>query len=211
MKISVAVMGHPKRINHINALEQQLAFMPFTSIDSVLDEVNEEWHTGKRALQAGIGRGDWHCVIQDDANLTPDFYDNLVRLLNNVPAKTLVSLYTGTARPLADRVRAAVGKAKDGEWLMFHQLLWGVGIAIPTDHIEPVLEFVQDVELQYDNRIGEFYCRNALPVYYCIPSLVDHNDDLGSLIEGHGIGAEHRVAHRVASGRVNWSSKSHYI
>lgn len=214
MKISIAVMGHPRRINQVNALEQQLAFMPFSSIDYVLDEINEEWHTGKRALQAGMGQGDWHVVIQDDAILTPYFYQNIDSAIKGLRTKTLFSLYTGTSRPLAQRVAAAVNKSKDGDWLRHYQLFWGVGIVIPTDHIEPMLDFVKDIDgLQYDNRIGEFYCRNGLPVYYCIPSLVDHDDDLPTTIDGHGkaISAEPRVAHRLAKSPITWGKQERYI
>lgn len=210
MKITIAIMGHPNRINQINALEQQLVFMPFYNVDVVLDTKNIEWHTGRRALEKGIGQGDWHVVIQDDAILTPDFYQNIEQMIYALKQKTLISLYTGTSRPLGRRVKAAVEKSKDGEFLRAYQLFWGVGIVIPTDHIEPMLEFVEDIELQYDNKIGEFYCRNGLPVYYCIPSLVDHDDDLGSLL-GHGQSPEPRVAHRLATGLVNWTNKERFI
>jgi len=124
--------------------------------------------------------------------------------------KTIISLYTGTSRPLGKRVQAAVDKAADGDMLRFHQLLWGVGIVIPTSHIQPMIEFVEDIELQYDNKIGEFYCNNGLPIYYTIPSLVDHDDDLGSLL-GHGQSPEPRVAHRPATGPITWTKKRHYI
>lgn len=213
MNISVAIMGHPKRINQVNELEAQLVFMPFVSVDVVLDEINEEWHTGKQALECGIGLSDWHVVIQDDAILTPDFYTNLVNAIETLDQKTLISLYTGTARPLAGRVTGAVNKAPEGSFLQLHQLLWGVGIAIPTDHIKPMLDFVEDVQLEYDNKIGEFYCRQGIPVYYTVPSLVDHNDELGTLIDGHGkhVNDEPRVAHRLATGVVAWTNKKTLI
>lgn len=212
MNISITIMGHPKRDANIQALLIQLINMQrFCDVSVTLDSENSEWHTGKRALQAGIGKkSDWHVVIQDDVILTPDFYTNLVGCLNSLPTKTLLSLYTGTARPLAERVAAAVAKTPDGGLLRFHQLLWGVGIAIPTDHIEPMLDFVENIALQYDNRVGEFYCQNNLPVYYCIPSLVDHDDDTDTLLAGHGrhISPERRVAHRLATGPIEWHKKS---
>lgn len=214
MLISVSIMAHPKRKAAAEALYSQLQQYPFSDVVIVWDEVNEEWHTGKRALQGGIALGShWHVVIQDDALLTPNFYENIRGAIEALPVKSLFSLYTGTARPLARRVSDAVAKAKDGDWLQSHQLYWGVGIVIPSDHIAPMLEFVEPIELQYDNKIGEFYCRNNLPVYYCIPSLVNHDDDLGTLIAGHGtdVSPEPRVAHRLATGSIRWTGKSHYI
>lgn len=209
MKISVAIMAHPKRTSEAAALMGELLDYPFVDRRLITDTENIEWETGKRALEAGIDQGDWHVVIQDDAILTPEFYNNLVNGLNTLGERSLVSLYTGTARPLAGRVKSAVDRAPDGSWLEFQQLMWGVGIAIPTDHIKPMLEFVEDIELQYDNKIGEFYCRNGVPVYYTVPSLVDHDDNLGSLIPGHGadVNPEPRIAHRVATGLVAWTNQ----
>ena len=213
MNISITVMADSRRRVQAEALNDRLVQYPFVSNTITWDEVNSEWHTGKRALQDGIGKGDWHVVIQDDALLTPDFYNNIEGAIKALPVKTLFSLYTGTARPLKRRVSDAVAKAKDGDWLQSHQLYWGVGIVIPSDHIAPMLEFVEPIDLQYDNKIGEFYCQNELPVYYCIPSLVNHDDDLGTLIAGHGtdVSPEPRVAHRLAAGSIRWTGKSHYI
>lgn len=211
MNISVTIMGHPKRDASIQQLLIQLVHMPFCDVSVTLDNNNDEWTTGKRALQAGVGKGSWHVVLQDDALLTPDFYENLERAITALDDRSLISLYTGKARPLPERVTAAVNKAADGEFIKSNQLFWGVAIAIPSDHIEPMLEFVEDIELQYDNKVGEFYCQNGLSVYYTIPSLVEHDDDLGSLLDGHGVAPEPRVAHRLSTGLVDWTSKSYYI
>lgn len=213
MNISITIMAHPKRRKQAERLLVELAGYPFIHCYITWDEINEEWHTGKRALLSGVGKGDWHVVIQDDAILTPDFYQNIEQMIYSLNQKTLISLYTGKPRPLGGRVKGAVDRAPDGSFLRFHQLMWGVGIVIPTSHIEPMLEFVEDIALQYDNKIGEFYCRNGLPVYYCIPSLVDHDDDTDSLLPGHGrdINFEPRVAHRVATGLVSWTSRETYI
>lgn len=210
MNITVTVMAHPKRKAAAEALAIELKSYSFMDVSITYDEINEEWHTGKRALLRGVNRGDWHVVIQDDAILTPNLYENIEGAIRSLDIKTIFSLYTGTSRPLGRRVKAAVDKSPDGSWLRHHQLFWGVGIVIPSDHIMPMLEFVEDIALQYDNKIGEFYCQNGLPVYYCIPSLVDHDDAVGSLL-GHGQSPDPRVAHRLATGLVSWSNKKTYI
>lgn len=210
MNITITIMGHPKRRDAIDRLFDQLSYMPFYRVVNILDNNNDEWTTGRRALRSGVGIGDWHVVIQDDAVLTDYFYDNIESAIKGLPSKSLFSLYTGTSRPLKERVQAAVDKAADGEWLESHQLYWGVGVVLPTDHIEPMLDFVENIELPYDNKIGEFYCQNKLPIYYCQPSLVDHHDELGSLL-GHGQSPEPRIAHRLATELVRWSNKRYYI
>lgn len=212
MNISIAIMGHPKRDAQIQQLLIQIVNMQqFCDVSVALDSENSEWHTGKKALRCG--KGDWHVVIQDDAILTPNFYENIERAITALDQKTLISLYTGTSRPIPGRVTAAVKAMPDGSFLRFMQLMWGVGIILPTSHIEPMLEFVEDIELQYDNKIGEFYCRQGLPVYYTVPSLVDHNDDMDSLLPGHGrdVNHEQRKAHRIAGGLIDWTSKERFI
>ena len=212
MFITVAVMAHPKRKAQAEALALQLKTYPFMDVTISYDTPDagshqSEWDNGSRALRAGIGRGDWHAVIQDDAILCPDFYTNLVNAIDNVPTKTLISLYTGTSRPLGKRVKAAVDKAYHATWLQYWLLLWGVGIVLPSSHIEPMLEFISDRDEPYDTRIGIFYQRNRLPIYYTMPSLVDHDDVLGTLIPGHGTEPGARVAHRLATGLVQWNKQ----
>lgn len=209
MRISAAVMAHPKRKKQAEALAKELKNYPFVSVHVIYDTPDagtheQEWDNGTRALLDGVGKGDWHLVVQDDAILSPGFYANLDGALSTVPAKTLISLYTGTARPLGKRVKTAVDKVIDETWLQYWLLMWGVGIVIPTTHIEPMIEFVADRTEPYDTRIGIFYQRNRLPVYYTMPSLVDHDDDLPSLLD-HGQTPEPRVAHRLATGPVAWN------
>ena len=198
-------MAHPRRKAQAEALLLQLKQYPFMDISITWDEINNEWHTGERALRCGINKGDWHVIIQDDALLTPNFYENIEGAINNVPTKTLISLYTGTARPFGKRVKIAVDKAYHATWLRYMLLMWGVGVLLRTDHIPHLLEFIEGRTELYDTRIGIFYQRNRLPIYYTMPSLVDHDDNLDSLLN-HGQTPEPRVAHRLANGLVCWNN-----
>lgn len=212
MNISVAVMAVPSRKLQAEYLRSMLSLYPFSDVSVIYDQVaggdhDSEWNNGKNALLAGLGKGDYHVVIQDDAILTPELYANIEGAINNAPSKSLISLYTGKARPFPKRVQEAVNKVNSETWLQYILLMWGVGIVLPTDHIEPMLEFVADRTEPYDTRIGIFYQRNRLPVYYTMPSLVDHDDDLGTAIPGHGTEPGARVAHRLATGLVAWNNR----
>jgi len=205
MKISITIMAHPKRRQQASRLLAKLSNYPFIQCYITWDEQNDEWHTGERAIRSGVAAGaDWHIVLQDDAILSDNFYTNVENALTYVPSKSLVSFYTGQARPLKERVAAAVAKAKYASWLRHYILFWGVCVAIPTDHIEAMLEFCENRREQYDTRLGIFYQENRLPVWYTMPSLVDHDDDLGSLLN-HGQDAERRIAHNFVSGPVTWN------
>lgn len=205
-------MSHPDRRTYAQALYGQLSGDPFTDIEIIQNEKDDgtlherEWDNGERCLRWGVGKADYHVVIQDDAILTDYFYENLVSAIEATPVKSLMSLYTGQSRPFPQRVSAGVEKAPEGSFLQFWLLLWGVCIVIPSDHIEPMLEFVEGMQEQYDNRIGIFYQRNMLPIYYTMPSLVDHDDNLPSLL-GHGIAPGRRIAHRPAKNQVTFTGE----
>lgn len=207
LKISVSIMAHPKRKHEAEALYKKLIQYPFSDVYIIWDELNDEWHTGERSLKGGVVLGsDWHLVIQDDAVLTPHIYDNIVGLIAALPVKSVVSLYTGKVRPIQDRVIPAVQKAPDGSFLSHYMMMWGVAILLPSDQIEAMLEFAADPMFRddkYDIRVGRFYYGNRLPIYYSMPSLVDHDDSIGSLINNQQ--KEPRVAHRLATGRVSWT------
>lgn len=212
MQISVTVMAVPARKLQAEYLASILRLYPFSDVSVTYDQEaagthESEWNNGKACLRAGLGKGDWHVVIQDDAILTPNLYENIEGAITHAPSKSVISLYTGKARPFPQRVTEAINKVNDETFLQYILLMWGVGIVIPTSHIEPMLEFVANRTEPYDTRIGIFYQRNRLPVYYTVPSLVDHDDDMGTAIPGHGTKPGARVAHRLATGPVIWNNR----
>lgn len=206
MKISIAIMAHPDRTVQAVALYNKVVQYPFVAPHIIWDQQNSEWHTGRRALAYGIGKADVHVVLQDDAIINEHFFTNLEKALKAAPIRTCVSLYTGTVRPFNDRVTRAVATAKDGSWLSGYLLFWGVAIALPTEHIEPLLEFCDTDDDPYDTRIGKFYFGNMTKVLYTNPSLVDHDDDIGSLIEGRDdLPQGKRVARNMIANDVDWT------
>lgn len=208
MKISIAIMAHPDRTVQAIALYNKIVQYDLVEPHIIWDQQNNEWHTGRRALAYGIGKGDYHVVLQDDAIINEHFYYNLVKAINAAPQYTLISLYTGTVRPFNQRVGAAVEKAKGASWLSGYLLFWGVGIVIPTSHIEPMLEYADNSDEPYDTRIGMFYYSNMIPVLYTNPSLVDHDDDIGTLVgERADLPQGKRVARNMINADMMWNSK----
>ena len=186
-------MAHPKRKDRAELLYSKLITMPFSSVKIVYDNKNNEWDTGKRSWLSH-NDSDWSIVIQDDAVIGNSFYKNIESALNNIPSKTLVSFYVGKVRPYSDRVQKAVNDAifDNISWIRFNTLLWGVCSAIPTKNVKAIIEYVDNMHLPYDNKIGQFFKSNHLPVYYTVPSLVDHKDD--DTLTGH-VTKQKRTAH----------------
>jgi hypothetical protein len=196
--VDLIVMAHPRRAEQAIALSERLkAWL-------VWDELNNEWDTGSRAWRAATPDADWVCVIQDDAHPVPNFHRHLTAALEHAP-RTAVSLYVGTGRPRTSRVTYAVHRAhKAGaSWLECDALLWGVAIAMPREHIAPMLEWAQDQPQPYDQRISAWYRVRQQPVRHTWPSLVDHAD--GPTLVNSGRPAIPRHAHYAREPAHDWT------
>lgn len=180
--IDVVVMAHPKRDAAACALYDQFMVRGYRLPWLVWDEINDEWDTGSRAWQrAASVATDWAVVVQDDALPVTDARLHMQTALRSAP-RTAVSFYVGTGRPRAHRVTHAVNRARQqsASWLQCDSLLWGVAIALPAEHITPMLQWAATSSLPYDQRISAYYRRHLrTPVRHTWPSLVDHADGEG--------------------------------
>lgn len=193
MTLSIAIMAHPRRAAAAERLAHEL------DATIVWDELDDEWHTGRRAIAAYDPAASHHLVLQDDALPLPDFRRHAAAALEHHP-DALVSFYLGTSRPPQWQLAVddACMRAEDtgNAWISAPVLLHGVAIAIPTVEIPAMLAWCERLEVPYDERLG-MYWRYVLerPVMYTWPSLVDH--DHGPTIALHRDG-EHREEPRRA-------------
>src|SRR5690606_21836290 len=152
MIIKTVIMAHPSRSAHANKLKQSLIRQQLYA-DIIWDTDNNVWNTARRCLLAGM-QADWTIVLQDDSIIGSTFADNAVGAITTVPQDTLISFYTGTTKPFARRVTAAVEQAKDQDasWIVFDRLCWGVGTAINSKYIKPLLDELDNSSLPHDER-----------------------------------------------------------
>lgn len=193
MNVSIRIMAHADRAEQAILLYKQLENMPFYDCRIEWDNSNNEWHTGKAAWMCQKG-SDFALVIQDDAIISDEFFTNVSRAIKAVPHETCISFYLGTTRPYNNAITKAFDKASDtgASWLSGLSLHHGVCVALPTNTIEGVIKYAESKHnLQYDHRIGSYFQKHKLPVYYTMPSLCDHDDDLPSITN-----------HKVSSPRV---------
>lgn len=186
MRISIAIMAHPKRKEMAESLFKQLDEMNFVSCELVMDNKDYEWNTGVRALQAKAPNADWHLVIQDDAIISENFYQNVKRALEEVPERTCVSFYFGSGSPFPEKTERQFKSASDKgiSWIRTATLFWGVCIAVPADETEKIITFGAGSSRLYDNRVGLYFFNQGRAVYNLVPSIVDHSQG-ESLLE-HG-------------------------
>lgn len=168
-----------------------------------------EWANHQRALEWAAQQNTTHVIaLQDDAEPIPNFTTHALEAITRQP-DTLISFYIGTTRPRAAAVTHATQRAQhaNASWLTAPTLYWGVGIAIPTTDITPMLEWSKRSTLPYDQRIGHWYRTQGRTIQYTWPSLIDHHD--GPTLVQHADGrprTKPRRAHQV--GTPHWTTKS---
>lgn len=153
----------------------------------VWDQKRDRIDTGIRALLAHSPSATHHMVVQDDAVIPHDLASGVSRILQDRSFRKDIPLclYAGNVGIFAGKFERAF-KVRDYSWMTMKGLNWGVAVVIPALDIEPLVSFMQTRrEPQYDLRISRYFEQKKTPVWYPVPSLVDH-DDGPSLIEGHG-------------------------
>lgn len=182
--LSVSIMAHPSRSAMVAELEAKLDYDP----EVVWDEKSDRVDTGVRALRAFSTLATHHLVLQDDAVIPFDLVEGLAKIINNpVMRKDIpLCLYAGNVHQFAKFFRRKY-EAGEFDWMQMKGLNWGVGVVVPVLDIEPLTNFMLTrKEPQYDLRISRYYESRRQPVWYPVPSLVDHRE--GHSLLGHGDG-----------------------
>lgn len=181
MDISIAVMAHPRRLAPASDLAVAL------DADLVLDAGHDdEWDTGARAWDIRPGNSDFHIVIQDDGIPVPDFRAEAANALA-VHRPPIASLYLGRDYP--ERYQPHIGRATaaadaaGASWIVGPRVFHGVALAIRSELVDDMLTYCELRTEPYDERISKWAMQRSHEVHYSWPSLVDHNDQLPSLVK----------------------------
>lgn len=202
MKVSVAVMAHPSRRAMADALAERL------DAPIVWDRRSNEWDTGRRALLEYDPTAEYHAVVQDDA-IVPDRFREALDLVTDHAEGHPLGLYVGRVRPYARLVKLAVAAAEraGSPWLEAGGPWWGVGVAFPVAVIPALVAWCDlSTHPYYDNRLRAFVKQSGLWCRYPIPSLVDHDPGLPSLVDyGGGNRCAHRYIGDADPASIDWT------
>ena len=202
MKISAAIMAHESRIDRMDYLLDTLGDVPiFMDHGNIGDPGNlGPWGNAKRAWKAFDPKADFHMVVQDDVAFRKRFIERLVGLLSKYGPEYAYCLFANANGRCVDadfkrQMLKPVGVATHKE------LYWAQTVLLPTRIINEMIPFADSCQydrgrgtwVDDDARISEYLKHIGMKVIYPIPSLVNHNKKLNSLIGyGHNRGRQAR-------------------
>lgn len=206
VRVAVAVVGHHSREDMAQRLSDKLGAKLFLD-DGRWGEMGNHL----RAFEHFAYNTEYThlCVLEDDAMPVPEFLETLPKIVSERP-EDLISLYIGKGapKPLQEQIGASLRFAERAHlaWLEDVNLMWGVGVVIPIEHIKDLLVARLGGNDYYDNRVGAWWWRTRhRKIQYVYPSLINHNDITPSTIYKNPTPA--RVAWRTGV-RDDYSTKS---
>lgn len=177
MKVSAAIIAHPKRKDYVAELREQL------DAPVVWDTRNSMWDTSSRAILSYDPTADYHLIVDDDAIPAPDLIAGCERMVEYLPFPTLVGLFVGEDHRLPGLLEGHKGqggdfKLKDVSFLRLGGVLnWGVATLIPVDWIPDLIDYCATLRFpEVDRRMGTFANAMRYQTLYTWPSLVDHRE-----------------------------------
>jgi len=189
MKISISIMAHPSRAEMVEYIKERLGNIPVS-----FDKGQGIWENCKAAWRLHDPKAEWHIVVQDDAIICNDFIKKAIEVLEIAEKKgCAASLFFGKRLLLKETAKQGM---KTG-FIIRKMLHWGLAICLPVRLIEEMIAFGDKMNIQQDDaRISYFLQSKKIPIYYPMPSLVDHR--IGkSLVNDPG---ENRTAYKYIDG-----------
>jgi hypothetical protein len=178
VKLSVAIMAHPSRLEHVNGMLEKLGRA--VEVDVVVDHDElGPWPTARRCWEGTPDGASHRLILQDDLILCRDFYVGACRALRARPASP-IAFY-------ANVKKIETARAAGSSWARVSDI-WGQAQCLPTPYIPKFLEWADQHEKPKldpkcdDWLVTEFCRKHRLPVWATVPSLVEHAGASRSLI-----------------------------
>jgi hypothetical protein len=179
MSISVSIMAHPSRKAFIPYIFEKLG----QEVSVAWDQISNRWDTGKRAWQLHDPAASHHLVLLDDVILSRNLLAVLPKVIAGAPGQP-ISLFARNKKHWNPLIEQCLQDRRRVRWLVLQRLNWGPAVLLPTADIAPMLAWVDEHchMPNYDVRIGYWYLTQRRPVWYTMPSLVDHRIEGDSLV-----------------------------
>lgn len=181
MKLDIVVMAHSSREHYFNYLKNYLGDNVKFSIDTPELKLGT-WGNARRAWSMIDRQADYGLVIQDDAILCDDFLTKAKHFITQHQGYAL-NLFFGNRKN--SRYLWDYSKTRSSGYVESPKLMWGVAIALPVEHIDPMIEYGDrcDPTTADDTRIKQYCLQAKLSARFPDPCLVDHRYG-ESLVDG---------------------------
>jgi hypothetical protein len=207
--VSISIMAHESRREFIPYIHEKLGY----ECPVAWDRYQDRRETGRRAWQLHDPEASHHLVLQDDVLLPRDLPQTLEQLVKIIPDQP-ISLFANDKKPWDKFIDKCRRRSFEVRWLVMPRLNWGPAILLPVKHIAPMLDWMaRHVFLpNYDMAIAYYYlAARGLPVWYTMPSLVDHRTDGESLVwtlqSQKGRQARYFLGEGVSGAVLNWQGE----
>lgn len=162
----------------------------------------DPWRGHRRCLEAAVASDAEHVVIaQDDAIPCFDFACHLQCAIEAEPDAVLVLFLAAQPRLTAHSAMAALRAREPFAPLHGRDWMPAVAVSYPRAACESILEWADGVPGRHsrsdDHMLGRWARETNARVLVTVPSLVQHPDDVPSVI-GNGAGSHGRNPARVA-------------
>ena len=175
MKLSIAIMMHPKRLEYLPYLESKLGKCPVS-----LDQGIGLLANCRTAWLMYDPTADYHVVIQDDCIVCDDFYNRACAYLEKAQGLPVSFFYSQS------KFYAKFSKERQETGAIIKKAIYGgLAICLPTKLIPAMIEFYEKQKIPFDDhRIGLFCMDRKLNIYNPFPCLIDHRQNHMSLFTG---------------------------
>jgi hypothetical protein len=178
-------MAHPKRKEFIPYLKEQLG-----DVDVIWDKVGNCLETRIRCLEHHLESGqEVNLTIQDDSLLTDNF---LLKAEEFIKDKDGICNFYYKKGQSEEDLQRAIDRGEN--FIKSKKLYNEIAFTIPRGHLVRMIEHSKRMLKQGNNKdwtLQDYVYRNSMPVYFSVPSYVDHRV-IPSIIRGTA--RDHRTA-----------------
>jgi len=211
VKISIAIQHHPARASLLARLAGRIPAEIVEDPDP--GAMRNPWRTYHHALGLTPKDATHRIVIQDDAIVCDHFLEAVTAAISAHPDRFFTLFVSRQLRKGARSQMASC--AEDRPWALLNRQEWVPVVALvwPVEHVWRMLEwapsrgYLPERKKADDHIVGEYARATNTDIYATVPSLVDHPDDVPSLI-GQRRGDRNRQAVCFVAGdarEIDWT------
>lgn len=185
--ISIAVQAHPDRREMAEALSASLPGSEIVYDPDPASALRSPWRTYRAALESTPAGATHRLIVQDDTEAVPNLVEALGRIVQTMPTQTLALFIAGGPRYAARLLYQACSRGDRYAAMPTKPWVPVVATMYPAAIIPRILAFVDEQNWKEsfcsdDEIIGRALTALGEPLYATVPSLVEHYDEVESLL-----------------------------